>query len=390
MEQLIGLAHPKRLQVLAAAHDTGGANALLPVVRKLRAHAAVRAVACAQAALVWERAGLAHQRTSMDSSEDLNRFLAEEEPDALLLGTSWGQTLDKRLLRMGEERGIPSVAVVDSWMHYRERFFNAEVGRLCLPTKIAVPDQRAAAEARIAGLPQDRLEITGHPHLSEVTSAFQSHALQAQAHALRRRWLAGRREGPVVLFVSEAFSQYNVAGSAYYFGYTEVEALEGLVEAVERLEADGSDPIRLVVKLHPRQFDEPISRGPAASRRDMVVVGQESPWACLLAADVIVGMSSMLLLEAALAGKPVISFRPMRPTEASTFMGTEIGLIEAAMSVPELIGRLTPYMEPARLGAAAPSLERLSFIRTDAAERIAKLVLDAARVAQSSEATPRP
>ena len=122
---------------------------------------------------------------------------------------------------------------------------------------------------------------------------------------------------------------------AHYRGYTEVEALDGLIEAAEQAERHGEMRVAVVAKLHPKESIESLQLGPLARKRDLLVVADQPPWPCILAADAIVGMTSMFLLESAVAGRPTISFQP-GAAHPESFVGTRVGMVPAASSVEEL------------------------------------------------------
>ena len=71
----------------------------------------------------------------------------------LISGTGWATDLEHRARRLAHERGIPSVAVLDHWLNYRERFWRA--GEEQLPDQLWVADEDASALARdeFPGLP---------------------------------------------------------------------------------------------------------------------------------------------------------------------------------------------------------------------------------------------
>lgn len=369
-----------RVRVLAAAQEAGAANALVPVITTLRRSLSAEVVvaACAQAAEVFAGAGLSPRQA--DAIEPLMR---EASPNVLLLGTSWGWTLDKRLLSLGNECLLPSVSVVDHWTHYRERFLDPRSNRLVLPTRIAVPDQVALAQAARAGLPEDLMIATGHPHLETMINALEAPGCQARARELRRAWCESLGRSPdgsrVVLFVSEPFSQFHGPGSPSPYDFTEQDALEGVVEAIETLEQQTRGRLALVVKRHPREQSQPLQFGSRAKRRNLCVVsGQEPSSVCVMAADLVVGMLSMVLLEAVLAGRPASSFRPTR-TAAEAFIGSELGLVESAFSVEALRRWLS---EACSAGSSARDRMRQAaagvLAHQGAAARIADLVMELA------------
>lgn len=371
---------------MAAAQAAGGANALFPVIKELRFRDQVQVTVAAhrEAAQVFRREGVGYQEVKppAGSDQELNdvayAFLEQVTPGILLLGTSWGPSLDKALLRSAQARRIPSLAVLDMWSYYRERFTDPISGHLCLPTKIAVMDQLAFDQAVQAGLPRRSLIITGQPYLHEVATRLRKPEFCQQAESLRRAWLGGDRQQEdmcVVLFASEAFAEDFGPHTPYYRGYTEVDALEGLAETVQRIE-DGTDHrVMIVIKLHPEQTTGSLRMGPRATQRSIHVVTEQPAWPCILAADVIVGMTSMFLIEAALAGKPVISFQP--GVREKDFIGTQIGLIPTVSSAQELVTILKSAWTENPIAYNQDVQDKASSLaQGGAARRVANAVLD--------------
>ena len=343
------------MMILAGAQDVGGANALVPVIEELgrRDQARVSVLACGKAAKVFSAAEIKHRTVEVPAEpvqgyyESIHENLAQRAPDALLLGTAWGHSLDKVLLRAAQDQKIPSLAVLDMWSYYRERFVDPASGEVCLPTKLAVMDQLAFDQAVDAGLPASSLVITGQPYLEELAKAFRRRDLFERAESLRRQWLgefAKEEARGLVLFASEAFSRDLGPGTPYYRGYREVDALEGLVEAARMIEHSHDLRIGVVVKLHPEESDESFQMGAMAQRRQVLVVADQPVWPCLLASDVVVGMTSMLLLESAIAGRPTVSFQP-GVQDGDSFVGAQIGLVPAVTSVHELAPVLRGFLE---------------------------------------------
>jgi hypothetical protein len=290
----------------------------------------------------------------------LRSLFRQVPPDALLLGTSRGATIEKELLRIGQEGEIPSLAVVDHWAHYRERFLEPDSKALRLPDRIALMDSEALEQAVADGLPREILKITGQPHLQSLAAALNNSDLRRQAGELRSRWLRGAR-GPLILFCSETFSDDR--------GYTETDALEGVAEALDLFEERHAVQPKLVVKLHPKQPADRFRAGLRASRRGFKLAQAESPWACLLAADRLVGITSMLLMEAVVAGRPAISYQPEQG-RAVPFVGQERGIVRAARSVRELAALLSDSRAP----EDPDSIRRI--LAGDAATQIVDLLME--------------
>lgn len=361
-----------------SARDAGAGNILLPVIRRLEARPGVRlqVVAEGPALQILRKGGAAVEEVPADSGQR-ERFLQkrweEAVPDALLLGTSWGPSIEKELLRIGQERGVPTLSVVDHWCNYRERFTESN-GGVRFPNRISLMDEIALEQAVAEGLPREILKIGGQPHLQSLAARAQDPELLAQARQLRGTWMDGA-PAELILFASEPFSDDFRPGTSHDRGYTEIDVLEGLAQALQFVEKQGGRPLKLVVKLHPKEDRDRFRPGPLACARGFLLAQAEPPLACLLAADAVVGMTTMLLVEAALLGRPAVSFQPARGL-ATSFIGTEAGLVRSGRS-PEAIAN---HLSDCLSSSAAVSASGSDFVRRllsgDAAGRIADLLCD--------------
>jgi len=100
--------------VLAAAQNTGRANALVPVLKKLngdRVQAAV--LTLGEAAKVFSAATIEHQTLyeptnyGPDFIETIHHRMSHIAPDVLLLGTAWRPSLDKVLIPAAQSDNVP-------------------------------------------------------------------------------------------------------------------------------------------------------------------------------------------------------------------------------------------------------------------------------------------
>lgn len=341
------------MKILAAAQDAGAANALTPVLRELARLPPfqVETLAVSHASRIFSKNGVAHQvppawESDIPGAEDWAwRFFQTWQPDLLLLGTGWGVSLDKWLLRWAEGAQVPSLALIDHWCHYRERFMEPTTGVVRLPSRIGVMEPFALEQAVQAGLPRDRLVITGQPYLEALIAQARRPELLSEARALRKQWLQTAHAGagaPLILFASERYPENPGVPVPSFPDYTETEALEGLIQAlIQMTKANRSFRPTLVVKLHPKESLQSFELGPLAREWKVQVAGGVSAWPCILAADLVVGMTSMILLETALIGKAAVSFQPGVEKD-SPFVGTQLDVVPTAANVERLaqwIGR---------------------------------------------------
>lgn len=130
--------------VAVVCHDAGAANIILAW---MRAHAAThsqaardwRLLAQGPAVKLWAEHSvpLVHLCQNVDEALD--------GAAVLLSGTGWASDLEHEARRQAKVRGIKTIAVIDHWVNYKERFIRQ--GEIVLPDEIYVTDDYAFREA---------------------------------------------------------------------------------------------------------------------------------------------------------------------------------------------------------------------------------------------------
>lgn len=132
-------------------HDAGGANQILSMLGD-PAFCAFYGYFEGPARELWRRQDGLH----CDAAADLPELLGKVR--TLITGTGWSSRLEHDARLLARERGIRSIAVLDHWTNYRERFLRD--GNLVTPDELWVVDEYALDIARqtFPGVP-----ITMHP-----------------------------------------------------------------------------------------------------------------------------------------------------------------------------------------------------------------------------------
>jgi hypothetical protein len=126
------------LPIAVVCHDAGGANLILPWLDDCPA---IRAVMDGPARLAWR-----HRFAERPLAASLDEALAGSA--LLVSGTGWASDLEHRAREQARRAGVRSVAVLDHWVNYPQRF--ERDGIRCLPDELWVTDPHAAALARAA------------------------------------------------------------------------------------------------------------------------------------------------------------------------------------------------------------------------------------------------
>ncbi len=347
-----------RLSVVSVLGDAGGAEALLPVLELLRRRGSLSAVFAAGPAVpLLERARIEYALVP----GDLVAALTALDPTVLVTGTSWGTWAPELgFIAAAEGLQIPSLAVIDFWANYLARFV-APDGEIVMPDRIAVPDDTARLEAIAEGVAGDRLVVTGNPHYEALLDQYRDFD-QTRRFAFRER-VGLPRKALVVLFASQPIA-------ALYgdrLGYTEDQVLDLIRSALEAIAVWLGHSIILAVRPHPRQAKVTL---PVSSSRVQVrlAIGEDAlSWA--LSCDLVTGMTSAVLMQAALLGARVVSVQPGLDGD-DQLPGNRLGITQGAFAPEEIAPILYRALASSAHLGSSRALQRMRGSIEGATERL--------------------
>ncbi len=266
-------------------HDAGGAEVVSSLVR--RRTGTFRFALDGPAESIFER--------KMGRVESVPLARAVMGASGIICGTSWQSDLEVEAICLARDAGVRSIAFLDHWTNYAERFDRN--GATSLPDEIWVGDEIAQTLAG-AAFPRADIKLRSNPYLEDVLVD-----LATEEVALRREG-----EGLRVLYVCEPVAEHALRshGDPRFFGYVEEDALRFFME---RLDALGGPVDRIVVRRHPSESEKKWAW--ARELSPAIRLGGASPLTREIAeADVVVGCESMALVVALMAGKRVLSCIP--------------------------------------------------------------------------------
>ena len=266
-------------RVLLYAHDPGGALTLLAGsgAALSRGHQlAFRAAGPSKS--LWRNAGFDVVDDETDPAPDFYGI------DVVVTGTGFSACEQDMWMR-ARAAGLPSLAVVDAWTSLARRF-ETEDGHV-QPDAVGVLDFEMADELNAMAWWRGKTHVVGQPHL------------QIQTAEINRARAARRMNSPLVVFFSEPVREdYGDTR-----GFDQFEVFERLMA----LDKQGANP-EIVVKPHPRE--DTSEWGHVVKGRAQL--SSASAADLLVACDGVVGMTTMVLIEAHLIGLPVLSLQPGR------------------------------------------------------------------------------
>ena len=292
---LSALARPLAI----VAHDAGGAELLSSLLRRAGlgpgtvGGRGLRFALDGPARAVFER--------KLGPIPNLPLTQALDGAASLLCGTGWQAMLEFDALRGARERGMMSIAFLDHWTNYRERFVRG--GLRCLPDALWVGDEHALVMAR-QRLPELPVALLPNPYLADLLERVVQLTTAAESRTPSRH-SAGLR----FLYVSEPLREAALRqhGSERHWGYTEEEALQ---YALERLPQLGVHIAQLVLRPHPSEAPDKYDALLARSSLPVSRGGARELLAEVAECDVVVGCNSMAMVIGLLAGKRVLCAIP--------------------------------------------------------------------------------
>jgi len=321
--------------ILIFVEDPGAANTVvdLPGALAKRGMTAATITACHAAPYM---AGLGGRFVEVDPSDDAGALLDAYRPRLVLAGTAEDpDTLGLKLIAEARRRGIANAGFVDGPASAEYRFRGRGADPLGFaPDRLLVPDDLTRRRFVTLGFAAGRVVDCGHPYYDRVR-AIGRQLGRLGRDAVRARVFPGAPKGrPVVAFLAEvstgllpeAFRRgddYTLAGR----GGSDERTLIVLEEILDALAPLRPRPY-VVLRLHPKNRESEFF----AYRREIDFVSKGgSALDAAFAADLVIGMTTILLLEAAIVGRAALSVIP-RPIEAEWLTGIGLGVVRSVHS----------------------------------------------------------
>lgn len=328
---------PARRSLLLYADDPGAANYLAPLSAALSAtgSSVEFLVAPALARYTADRQIACKVRNETSSPEALL-----VRSGGLVIGTSEDpRCFGHDIIAAAHRMDIPSLAVVDMEVNAVGRFRGESEDPLrYAPDFLAVPDSSCKHVYAKLGFPESRILVCGHPHY-DLVRARREEFLTQDRRAIRRAAFPGAPvDRPIWLFLAEGVDQLNPGISYRSSDYTLSGRGESgfrtaiVLEEVLDAAAVFHPKPHVVLRLHPKNLPEDFS----AYTKELGETSQGGdPLPLVWAADLVIGMTTMLLLEAYLLRRPHVAVLP-RVAERNWLATTASGLTPVAVTRGEL------------------------------------------------------
>jgi hypothetical protein len=365
------------MRVLCVIEDPGAANGMVGLDAALAARDIRFDLYATGAALGYAPGiGLA--------VHDINTF-----PDplpagcALLVGTSENpDSVIFDLISVAKSDRIPCFGFVDGPANAQHRFRGRTNAPLAHAPDILLVSDTAARDAFIGlGMAADSVLCVGHPHMDRVRDRKAQLDREGRAAVRTRLFPDLAAQTRLCLFAAETSDgldpaefqrsdAYTLTGRGESNGRTEI-CLEEVIDALGILK----EPSTLVLRLHPKNTPEQF----APYRDDVAALSRGGdPLEAVYTADLVIGMTSVLLFEAAVMGRPTLAVTP-RASERMWLSSIGLGL------TPQVCTRtdLRDTLQAALAGDGGPALDKTvdidALVPPGAAARMAGAIADQIR-----------
>ncbi len=280
------------------SHDIGGAELALSYGQTRLAGTSVVFICDGPALVYYRDNGLPVEPLPLDDQFEsrLDSLVASRGVDCIICST--GITgYELAALKCLKKKGVPTVALLEHWTAYRERFgYPDEDWRANIPDKVIVFDKKAFSLAKELGFPEKALVLEQNPR----------HEL------LRKRFLtvsATMKPDPAkfsILYLSDPLEEASlrIFGVKDYFGFSELTVLDDILESIDR---NSMPSAGLVIRRHPKEsagkYDNYSSSWVRISKSGDLLDD-------LAEADIVIGSFSTAVVTASLVGKRSLSYIP--------------------------------------------------------------------------------
>jgi hypothetical protein len=282
--------------------------------------------------------GISYDDVSIKSPKQILDFY---KPSVFLVGTSENiNSLGLLLTNQAKLLNIMTIGFVDMVCNAKRRFKGYSSNSLFYsPEVLLVPDLNTKDTYVGLGYNDGNVIVTGHPHYEFVYNWGKKASNKDKTLLRNEIFPEALNSRPVVVFISEGkdlldetaslrndkYSLVGRGGSNFRTLIALEELIDGLVSA--NLKA------HIVLRLHPK--DNKSDYENIINEVSQLSI-EENPLEVVFAADLVVGMTSMLLLEASILEIPTLSILPIE-SEKKWMPNTLSGVTKVVSNRKELV-----------------------------------------------------
>ncbi len=240
------------------------------------------------------------------STKFYSEILTKYKPDYVFTGTS-NNSYEHNIRLLSQQMGIRTIAFIDHWTSYFKRFtFNEKT---FFPDEIWVINDIAKKEAIEAGLPDDKIFISGNPYYEKVRKFIPK---VDKGSFLREHDIPVDKK--IIMFISdnlrESFpNNYHNKGALGFDEFTVLSDVLNSLYQIHNKDLIDFSKYLFLIKIHPRgkisKFDFLI-KNRKYKFLNIEARKKIDPLTITYYSDYVLGMFSNMVIEALLMGKKVL------------------------------------------------------------------------------------
>ena len=282
-------------RILYFTCEAGGAEVLIPIINNMKKDRdyEVSVLSYGYASERFDRKGIDFINVEPISIDDFSIFEIYK-PDAIITSATslpHKDMSEKYLWQNAKEKNIRTIAFLDQWQNYAIRFSGISHSDYLKfqPDLINCINDIGRMEMVREGFNNKKLIELGHPYLATLKS------IACDKPSILRKLGILNTNKQIVLFVSEAIEE-NYGNNRGYNQYNTIEFL---------LSQDFILDKHVIVKLHPKDNKKKFKE----FKNILYVQNEFTSLDMISIADFVMGMTSIMLIEAYILGKRILSIQ---------------------------------------------------------------------------------
>jgi len=333
-------------KILFAAQDPGGFNSLVSIIKTLKGgRFDVDVFLANESCLIAKKNKIKFLDCSAFPEEKLKEVFQKINPQIVVTATSFGLSLDKKIIRLAKEKKIPVISLIDFWANYKIRFSNPEKEDLVfLPDLICVVDEYMKKEMIKEGFDRKILQVTGNPFFDGFKKI-------------------SKAQGAYFLFISQPFTELGIPG------FDEVKIFQDFINVLSMMKNN----IPVVISFHPREKNKKKYEKIISGANIKIKISKKSGGDLIDNAWMVLGINSMALFLAAIKGKKVVSYQPGVNKEKDVLISNWMGLSTAVYDFNKL-GEAINNVLKNKKGAEKFKKIRKKYVKNNSTRKVIKII----------------
>jgi hypothetical protein len=322
-------------RILCFAEDPGAANCFIGLTKALEhTHSKVLIMATKLSREYFNQRN--EPSTLVSHFSEMHRNISDFNPTKIITGTSENRkSLSLALIKYGQRMKIPTLGYVDSPANSEFRFSGTTGNPSAyLPDKILVADSVTHANFTKLGIGKNKIVVIGNPYYDWLIQEVDTNKKRYLIANKKKYFNLPDKNTKIITIVSEKSFNYKM-GDLKLNRYSDLVGrgtsnqrtniiIEEIIDYCKCLDPKPY----LILRIHPK--DEIKNYKKYFKELDRISAN-ESPLKTILASDVIIGLTTSLLVEATILGKRTLSVL-INPEEANLLYGIQSGIVPCATS----------------------------------------------------------